>query len=52
MCSARAAITRQVIRIDDLLSDPLYEQKEESKVEGNRSMIGVRQDSRPHARHR
>ena len=37
----RAAITRQVIRIDDLLSDPLYEQKEESKVEGNRSMIGV-----------
>ena len=37
----RAAITRQVIRIDDLLSDPLYKQKEESKVEGNRSMIGV-----------
>lgn len=37
----RAAITRQVIRIDDLLSDPLYEQKEELKVEGNRSMIGV-----------
>jgi GAF domain-containing protein len=37
----RAAITRQVIRIDELLSDPLYEQKEESKVEGNRSMIGV-----------
>ena len=37
----RAAITRQVIRIDDLLSDPLYEQKEESKVEGYRSMIGV-----------
>jgi GAF domain-containing protein len=37
----RAAITRQVIRVDDLLSDPLYEQKEESKVEGNRSMIGV-----------
>ena len=37
----RAAITRQVIRIDDLLSDPLYKQKEELKVEGNRSMIGV-----------
>jgi GAF domain-containing protein len=37
----RAAMTRQVIRIDDLLSDPLYEQKEESKAEGNRSMIGV-----------
>ena len=30
----RAAITRQVIRIDDLWSDPLYEQKDESKVEG------------------
>src|SRR5262245_33494308 len=37
----RAAMTRQVVRIDDLLSDPLYEKKEESKVEGNRSMIGV-----------
>ena len=37
----RAAMTRQVIRIDDLLSDPHYELKEESKAEGNRSMIGV-----------
>jgi GAF domain-containing protein len=37
----RAAISRQVIRIDDLLSDPGYELKEESKAEGNRSMIGV-----------
>jgi class 3 adenylate cyclase len=37
----RAAMTRQVIRIDDLLSDPIYELKEESKVEGYRSMIGV-----------
>ncbi len=37
----RAAITRQVIRIDDLLSDPHYELKEESKAEGYRSMIGV-----------
>jgi GAF domain-containing protein len=37
----RAAISRQVIRIGDLLSDPGYELKEESKAEGNRSMIGV-----------
>jgi GAF domain-containing protein len=37
----RAAMTRQVVRIDDLLSDPLYEKKEDAKVEGNRSMIGV-----------
>ena len=37
----RAAITRRVIRIDDLLSDPHYELKEEAKVEGYRSMIGV-----------
>jgi class 3 adenylate cyclase/putative methionine-R-sulfoxide reductase with GAF domain len=37
----RAATTRQVVRIADLLTDPLYEQKEESKVEGYRSMIGV-----------
>jgi len=34
-------MTRQVVRIDDLLSDPLYEKKEEAKVEGYRSMIGV-----------
>ena len=37
----RAAISRRVIRIDDLLTDPHYELKEESKVEGYRSMIGV-----------
>ena len=37
----RAAMTRQVVRIDDLLSDPLCEKKEEAKVEGYRSMIGV-----------
>jgi GAF domain-containing protein len=37
----RAAITGEVARIDDALTDPLYEKKEDAKVEGNRSMIGV-----------
>ena len=37
----RAAITGQVARIEDALADPLYEKKEDAKVEGNRSMIGV-----------
>ena len=37
----RAAMTRKVERIDDALTDPLYEKKEDAKVEGNRSMIGV-----------
>ena len=37
----RAAMTRRVVRIDDAWSDPLYEKKEDAKVEGNRSMIGV-----------
>jgi two-component system, NtrC family, sensor kinase len=37
----RAALTRKVTRIDDALTDPLYEKKEDAKVEGNRSMIGV-----------
>ena len=37
----RAAMTRRVARIDDALADPLYEKKEDAKVEGNRSMIGV-----------
>src|SRR5215469_15140611 len=37
----RAAVTRQVVRIDDLLTDPLYEKKDDARVEGNRSMIGV-----------
>jgi GAF domain-containing protein len=37
----RAAITRNVVRIDDALTDPLYEKKEDARVEGNRSMIGV-----------
>ena len=37
----RAAMTQKVERIDDALTDPLYEKKEDAKVEGNRSMIGV-----------
>ena len=37
----RAAMTQRVERIDDALTDPLYEKKEDAKVEGNRSMIGV-----------
>ena len=37
----RAAMTGQVARIEDALTDPLYERKEDAKVEGNRSMIGV-----------
>jgi two-component system, NtrC family, sensor kinase len=35
----RAAMTRQVARIDDVLADPLYEQK--NKVRNVRSAIGV-----------
>ena len=34
-------MTRRVAQIDDALADPLYEKKEDAKVEGNRSMIGV-----------
>jgi len=37
----RAAMTQKVARIDDALADQLYEKKEDAKVEGNRSMIGV-----------
>ena len=37
----RAAMTQKVERIDDALTDPLYEKKEDAKIEGNRSMIGV-----------
>jgi signal transduction histidine kinase len=37
----RTAINRQVVRIDDLLSDPAYELKEDAKIGGARSMIGV-----------
>ena len=37
----RAAITRQVARIDDAWTDPLYEKKEDAKIGGSRSMLGV-----------
>jgi GAF domain-containing protein len=37
----RTAISRQVVGIDDLLSDPAYELKEDAKIGGARSMIGV-----------
>jgi signal transduction histidine kinase len=37
----RAAMTGRVVRIDDAWTDPLYEKKEDAKVEGIRSMIGV-----------
>ena len=37
----RAAMTRQIARIDDAWNDPLYEKKEDAKVGGVRSMIGV-----------
>ena len=37
----RAALTRQVARVDDPLADPLYEHKDDARVGGVRSMIGV-----------
>ena len=37
----RAALTKQVARIDDAWADPLYEKKDDAKVGGVRSMIGV-----------
>ena len=37
----RAAMSGKVARIDDAEIDPLYEKKQDAKVEGNRSMIGV-----------
>ena len=37
----RAAMSRQVVRIDDLLTDPTYTLKEEAKIGGARSMISV-----------
>ena len=37
----RAAMSRHVVRIDDAWTDPLYEKKEDAKLGGHRSMIGV-----------
>ena len=37
----RAALTKQVARIDDAWADPLYQKKDDAKVGGVRSMIGV-----------
>jgi GAF domain-containing protein len=37
----RAVLTRQVARIDDAWSDPLYEKQGDAKIGGARSMIGV-----------
>ena len=37
----RAAMMKEVVRIDDALSDPLYEQKDDARIGGYRSMIGV-----------
>ena len=37
----RAAMNRQVVRIDDAWTDPLYEKKQEAKLGRHRSMIGV-----------
>ena len=37
----RAAVARQIARIDDAWTDPLYEKKHDAKLSGVRSMIGV-----------
>jgi two-component system, NtrC family, sensor kinase len=37
----RAALSRQAVRIDDVLIDPLYEKKDDARVGGFRSAIGV-----------
>ena len=37
----RAAISREVVQINDAWTDPLYEQKAAVKISGGRSMIGV-----------
>ena len=37
----RAAVIKGVARIDDALTDPLYEKKDDARIGGYRSMIGV-----------
>jgi GAF domain-containing protein len=37
----RAAMARQVAQIDDAWTDPLYEKKDDAKIGGGRSMLGV-----------
>ena len=37
----RTAMSRQVVRIDDVLIDPLYEKKGDARIGGFRSAIGV-----------
>ena len=37
----RAAMSREVVQIEDARTDPLYEQKAAIKISGGRSMIGV-----------
>ena len=37
----RAAMSREVVQIEDAWTDPLYEQKPAVKISGGRSMIGV-----------
>jgi GAF domain-containing protein len=37
----RAAMEREVVQIEDAWNDPLYEKKEDAKIGGVRSMIGV-----------
>ena len=37
----RAAMSREVVQIEDAWTDPLYEQKTAVKISGGRSMIGV-----------
>ena len=39
--AGRAAMSREVVQIEDAWTDPLYEQKAAVKISGGRSMIGV-----------